>query len=73
MTPIGNHTFRASGITAYLGNGGALERAREIAAHEGPRMTNEALRPAHGNVLRRPRWRGYAFERNIRCAGGRPN
>ena len=23
--PIGNHTFRATGITAYLGNGGALE------------------------------------------------
>jgi hypothetical protein len=25
--PIGNHTFRATGITAYLGNGGALEHA----------------------------------------------
>jgi hypothetical protein len=24
MAPIGNHTFRATGITAYLGNGGAL-------------------------------------------------
>ena len=22
--PIGNHTFRATGITAYLANGGAL-------------------------------------------------
>ena len=39
MTPIGNHTFRATGITAYLGNGGALERAQEIAAHERPRTT----------------------------------
>ena len=26
--PIGNHTFRATGITAYLGNGGALEHAQ---------------------------------------------
>jgi len=25
MAPIGNHTFRATGITAYLGNGGVLE------------------------------------------------
>jgi integrase len=25
--PIGCHTFRASGITAYLANGGALEHA----------------------------------------------
>ncbi len=27
-TKIGNHTFRATGITAYLNNGGTLERAR---------------------------------------------
>ena len=37
--PIGNHTFRATGITAYLGNGGALEHAQEMAAHESPRTT----------------------------------
>jgi Cation efflux family len=37
--PIGNHTFRASGITAYLANGGALEHAQEMAAHESPRTT----------------------------------
>lgn len=37
--PIGNHTFRANGITAYLANGGALEHAQEIAAHESPRTT----------------------------------
>jgi len=37
--PIGNHTFRATGITAYLANGGALERAQEMAAHESPRTT----------------------------------
>jgi integrase len=35
--PIGNHTFRATGITAYLGNGGALEHAHRW--HESPRTT----------------------------------
>jgi hypothetical protein len=34
--PIGNHTFRATGITAYLGNGGTLEHAQSMAAHESP-------------------------------------
>ena len=33
------HTFRATGITAYLRNGGTLERAQAIAAHESPRTT----------------------------------
>jgi integrase len=37
--PIGNHTYRATGITAYLGNGGALEHAQSMAAHESPRTT----------------------------------
>ena len=37
--PIGNHSFRATGITAYLGNGGALEHAQAMAAHESPRTT----------------------------------
>jgi site-specific recombinase XerD len=37
--PIGNHTMRATGITAYLSNGGALEHAQEMAAHESPRTT----------------------------------
>ena len=37
--PIGNHTFRATGIAAYLSNGGALEHAQEMAAHESPRTT----------------------------------
>ena len=37
--PIGNHTFRATGITAYLSSGGALEHAQSMAAHESPRTT----------------------------------
>jgi integrase len=37
--PIGCHTFRATGITAYLSNGGALEHSQQMAAHESPRTT----------------------------------
>jgi site-specific recombinase XerD len=33
------HTFRATGITAYLNNGGTIEKAQAIAAHESPRTT----------------------------------
>jgi site-specific recombinase XerD len=33
------HTFRATGITAYLLNGGTIEHAQAIAAHESPRTT----------------------------------
>lgn len=39
LTKIGNHTFRATGITAYLKNGGKLEIAQQIAAHESSRTT----------------------------------
>lgn len=39
-----NHTFRVSGITAYLANGGALEHAPEMAAHESPRTTKRYAR-----------------------------
>lgn len=38
-TKIGNHTFRATGITAYLENGGTLEHAQTIANHASPRTT----------------------------------
>jgi len=33
------HTFRATGITTYLENGGSLEQAQRIAAHESVRTT----------------------------------
>jgi integrase len=36
---IGCHTFRATGITAYLDNNGTLENAQTMAAHESPRTT----------------------------------
>jgi site-specific recombinase XerD len=38
-TLIGCHTFRATGITAYLTNGGKLEVAQRMAAHESARTT----------------------------------
>jgi integrase/recombinase XerD len=37
QTKIGCHTFRATGITAYLDAGGTLENAQAVAAHESPR------------------------------------
>ena len=38
-TRIGNHTFRATGITAYLKNKGLLEHAQTLAKHSSPRTT----------------------------------
>lgn len=38
-TPIGCHSLRATGITAYLANGGALETAQRMAGHASPRTT----------------------------------
>jgi site-specific recombinase XerD len=36
---IGCHTFRATGITTYLRNGGTLEYAQKLACHESARTT----------------------------------
>jgi integrase len=38
-TRIGNHTFRATGITAYLKNGGSIENAAAMANHASTRTT----------------------------------
>lgn len=38
-TAIGCHTFRATGITAYLKNGGTLEKAAHIANHSSTKTT----------------------------------
>ena len=38
-TRIGNHSFRATGITAYLKNGGTLENAAVMANHASTRTT----------------------------------
>ena len=38
-TKVGNHSFRATGITAYLKNGGTLEKAAAMANHVSTRTT----------------------------------
>jgi len=38
-TKLGNHSFRATGITAYLKNGGTLENAAAMANHASTRTT----------------------------------
>ncbi|EQD51482.1 phage integrase family protein, partial [mine drainage metagenome] len=38
-TRVGNHSFRATGITEYLKNGGKLEIAQQMAARESSRTT----------------------------------
>jgi integrase len=39
QTKVGNHSFRATGITAYLKNGGTLENAAAMANHASTRTT----------------------------------
>jgi hypothetical protein len=39
-TKAGNHSFRATGITAYLKNGGSLEKAATMANHASTRTTH---------------------------------
>jgi site-specific recombinase XerD len=48
-TRIGNHTFRATGITAYLRNKGTLETAQFIANHQSPRTT-KLYDPRHDEI-----------------------
>lgn len=45
------HTFRATGITAYLENGGTIEKAQAIAAHASPRTTKLYDRTPDGLTL----------------------
>jgi integrase len=43
-TKIGNHTFRATGITTYLNNTGMLEKAAAMANHASTRTTQLYIR-----------------------------
>ena len=38
-TRIGNHSFRTTGMTTYLKNGGTLENAAAMADHDSTRTT----------------------------------
>ena len=42
---ICNHTFRATGITAYLENGGTIKHALAIANHESPKPPSSMTAP----------------------------
>jgi integrase/recombinase XerD len=48
---VGCHTFRATGITAYLDAGGTFENAQAMAAHESPRTTKLYDRTGHEITL----------------------
>jgi hypothetical protein len=52
-TKISCHTFRATGMTTNLENGGTLEHAQQIAAHESPRTTKlyDRLRMGRATLL----------------------
>jgi hypothetical protein len=54
---VGNHTFRATGITAYLKNGGTLESAAAMANHLDP----------HHAALRSPARRGEPRRSGAEC------
>jgi integrase/recombinase XerD len=47
LTPVGCHTWRATGVTVYLENGGRLEHAQQMAAHE--------FRPGPPNFMTGPK------------------
>jgi integrase len=44
--PIGNHTFRATGITAYLANGGALPPGSSVSV-----QTGQGKRKRYNNAI----------------------
>jgi site-specific recombinase XerD len=48
-TEVCNHTFRGTGVTAYLENGCTLEKARQMAAHASTRTIQlyDPGRPRH--------------------------
>src|ERR1700741_5067567 len=50
LTPVGCHTWRATGVTVYLENGGRLEDAQQMAAHESP-PTNDRTRDRADSTL----------------------
>jgi hypothetical protein len=63
------HTFRATGITAYLEAGGTIEKAQQIAAHEsGSNMSRDRKEERTGAIrdARRCRLLGYRFAFNKR-------
>jgi len=63
-TKISAHSFRATGITTYLQNGGKLEIAQHMAGHESARTTGLYDRRSDG--LRSTRWSGLHTDVTLR-------
>jgi hypothetical protein len=66
---IGCHTFRATGITAYLEAGCTLENAQTKAAHESPRTTKLAMR-SHSTRSSESQSRAARHRRSLRSELG---
>jgi integrase len=52
-TRVGDHIFRATGVTAYLKNGGTLEKAAQMANHASTRATRLYDRRAEKSITPR--------------------
>ena len=63
-TKISAHSFRATGITTYLQNGGKLEIAQAMAGHESARTTGLYDR-RHGIRSRSMKLRGSCIENSL--------
>jgi integrase len=61
-TPLGCHTFRATGITDYLTNGGRIEVAQKMAGHSNGKMIG--LHDRRNDDIGVVRLRGWGFEAN---------
>ena len=77
-TRISCHSFRATGITTYLQNGGKLEVAQAMAGHESARTTG--LYDRRNEPLPSMRWSGSCIEAlevplfcSTRCCAFPPN
>ena len=75
-TRIGNHSFRATGITAYLKNGGTLENAAVMANHASTRTMQLYDRRRDDITLDKVERIGSEFGRkanpNVACRSERP-
>jgi integrase len=68
-TRVGNHTFRATGITAYLKNGGTLENAAAMANHASTRTTQLYDRRRDDMSLDEVERIAIGFNQNMAAAG----
>ena len=74
LTLLGCHIFRATGITVYLLNGGLLEYAQQISAHESVHTTRlydrrngqVTVRSVIPDILKRYIHRGSVSGRSMR-------